>query len=314
MSKEFQTSLKNNIQSKFCQLFFLLKASDGFEIKKVDLEDGDSQDDFHDMFYKFLDEKIISNDDLSIKLLSDSNIDINAIYNYDYDEYPKELSLVKSFNLKEALKLDFFDFTKDDLKNLVAFIIYMGDNSKGVILFKQHYNISLIKRDNFLLGVKKDNKRFTKMNDSDILKINENVDIINLNGDIYVINLNVLEKQLGFKELLKNRAQKVVSKIKTLNIIEDDKSLDDFADDISLTRKLCKIKDDSKVLELSSDVILNFIKNNSHLKSKFKINDENKIILKFKKDKVNFLELLNDDFLYSSLTKTNYKASNKDKL
>lgn len=95
---------------------------------------------------------IISNDNIIIRSLSVADELPNAIYEYDYDSYPEELGVFKKFSIETAVKSEKFNFKTDNLSQLFGYIIYLGSMKNGIVLFKKHYSISLIKRDSFLLG------------------------------------------------------------------------------------------------------------------------------------------------------------------
>ncbi len=75
--------------------------------------------------------------------------------------------MFKNFNIKSATaSIPKFDFSQDDLGTLFGYIIYVGSMQNGIVLFKKHFPISLIKRDSFLLGAVKDKRRFEKVGKS----------------------------------------------------------------------------------------------------------------------------------------------------
>ena len=56
------------------------------------------------MFVGFVNNTIISNDNIIIRSLSVADELPNAIYEYDYESYPEELGVFKKFSIETAVK------------------------------------------------------------------------------------------------------------------------------------------------------------------------------------------------------------------
>ena len=298
------------------QVYFVLKKDNKYEIKLVDIEDKDEPE-LREMFSKEIIETIIDNDELKISLLSTADENPNAIYRYDYDEYPEELNVFKSFNINSAINYDKFNFEEDSLSSLFGYIIYLGSMYNGVCLFKKHYSISLIKQDSFLLGMKKDKERFVKLPAEDIIRLNGKAELIKVDNTIYVMNIKTLEKNMGFTRLIKKEAMKSMELISDLNIVEDMQTLKDSMENTTFVRKLSNIKNTSPIFKnhIDGSTIIEFTKEKNALKGKFKYTaDGTRIILDTKKAKKDFLALMNDGFLMSELTNQYYEVTSKDNL
>lgn len=217
MSDNVKESVGKIISDKACsiQLYLLLKKNGQYELKLADVEDVATPE-LQQLFVSNLDSTIVNNDNLSIRSLSKDDETNTALYLYDYEDYPEELSLFKEFKIEEAIRSEKFNFKEDSLSDLFAFIIYIGTMNKGVTLFKKHYPIALIKRDSFLLGVKKSKQRFEKISGEDIIRLNDSWQLMNLKGQLYIIDLKVLEKNLGFTKLIKKLRKKQSKQLKIL--------------------------------------------------------------------------------------------------
>ncbi|MEG0075699.1 MAG: anti-phage protein KwaB [Eubacterium sp.] len=309
LSEVFSTSYS-------AQVYFVLKKDSGFVLRLADFENKNTELEIRKLFSEYICETIIKNENLKICELSTDDEQSNAIYHYDYDEYPEELSLFNNFCLDDVIdEVQKFDFSKDDLRTLRGYIIYLGSMDNGMMLFKQHYPILLIKRNSFLFGVKKSKKRFEKLDIEDVIRLNGTVQLICIEGEMYVLDLKVLEKNLGFTQLTLNAAKDTVEIIKSLDLIEDIEVLNDSVEEIAFARKLSKVKTSSPVIKnkIPKKIIVNFTKTNPALKETFKYSDDGqKIRLDTKKSKLNFLKVLNDSFLYSQLTEQYYEALAKD--
>lgn len=319
MSDNVKEKIGEIISDNACsiQLYLLLKKDGQYELKLADVEDVAAPE-LQQLFVSNLDSTIVNNENLSIRSLSKDDETSTALYLYDYEDYPEELSFFKEFKIEEAIKSDKFNFKDDSLSDLFAFIIYIGTMNKGVTLFKKHYPIALIKRDSFLLGVKKSKQRFEKISGEDIIRLNDSWQLMNLNGQLYIIDLKVLVKNLGFTKLITRNAEETIEAIKDLEIVGNIEALsDEIEDNISFARKLARIQTSSAVFQkkVPSETIIDFSKKTPALAGQFKYSESGKqIILSTKKQKVAFLRLLNDDFLHSELTAEYYAANSKDVL
>lgn len=242
----------------------------------------------------------------------------NAIYQYDYETYPDELGVFKNFDITEAItSVRKFDFTQDDLSTLFGYIIYLGSMQNGLVLFKKHYPISLIKRDSFLLGAMKDKERFGKVSGDDIIRMNGTVQLFRVADQTYVIDIKMLERNMGFTELIQKAAGLAVDAMEELGILEDIDVLRDSVSEVSFARKLSKVQKTSPIFQLgiSKETIVEFTKTTPELEGKFKYSEDGLTIrLSTKKSKDAFIKLMNDSFLRSELTRQYYEAFSKDQL
>lgn len=313
IKKKLDNIISNNVS---LSLFFVFKDSNGNYIKrKVDLEQGKTIETFVELFRDYLDNTIIKNEALSLCKLSSSDERRNAIYSYDYDVYPKELSCIHDFDINQEILCDNFSFSEEKLSDLCGYLIYLGSMKEGIVLYKKHYPIALIKRDAFVLYKKK--KRFVKFDGDDMLRINGTVQVLKIDKDIFVLDINNFERNFGFENLILKRAAETVDEIDQKGILEDVQALKDSIDDITFARKLSKVREKSPVISLniSNTDIINFTKINPGLKGQFKYSEDGKKIrLDTKASKNAFIKLLNDDYLRSELTNQDYDSIAKDRI
>ena len=299
------------------QLYLILKENDKLNMRLADIENEKAEPEIQKMFVGFVNNCIVNNDDLIIRNLSVADELPNAIYQYDFENYPEELGLFKDFNIQEAIDAPKFNFQNDDLSRLFGYIIYLGSMENGMVLFKKHYPISLIKRDSFLLGAIKSAKRFEKLPGEDIIRLNDSVQLLRIGNNTFVFDLKVLEHNMGFKALIQKAAEQSVAAIEELEILEDIQVLKDTLEESSFSRKLSKVKKTSPIFKLgiTKEAIVEFTKKTPELAGKFKYSDNgSQIRLDTKKSKEAFLKLMNDSFLRSELTKQYYDASSKDNI
>lgn len=304
-------------QQHSTQLYLILKVSDKLVLRLADIEDEITAPEIQHMFEEFLETTIVSNEDLIVRNLSIADEFPNAVYEYDFDSYPEELNLFKHFNIEEAVGTNHFDFRTDDLKNLFGYIVYIGNMESGIILFKKHYPITLIKRDSFLLGAIKSKGRFEKLPGEDIIRLNNEAQLLRVKDTIFVFDLKMLERNMGFSALIQQAAIETVDAIEKLDILDDIEVLRDALEVPSFLRKLSKVKNASPIFKLgiSKKEIVEFTKSTPELAGKFKYSEDGtQIRLDTKKSKIAFLKLMNDAFLHSELTQQWYDASAKDNI
>lgn len=299
------------------QLYLVLKVNDELVLRLANIEDEKTAPAIQCLFKVFLEETIVSNDDMTIRNLSVADEAPNVIYEYDYEDYPEELNLFKKFTIEEAVNTELFNFNSDDLRYLFGYIVYIGAMENGILLFKKHYPVSLIKRETFLLGAIKSSNRFEKMPGDDIIRLNSDVQLLRVGDTIFVLDLKVLEHNMGFMNLTRRAAKETVDAIEELGILDDIEVLRETLVNDSFSRKLSKVKKSSPIFKLgiTRDAIVEFTKSTPELAGKFEYSDDKKRIkLSSNKSKNAFLKLLNDAFLKSELTKQYYEASAKDNI
>ena len=308
--------ISNIINSKpTLNLYFVLKNDDGFEIKRADIDNENAEPALNDMFKNNIQSKLIDNDELTLINLSDADERINAIYEYDYIDYPDELSVIKDFDINSVVDYNTFNFRDDDVSKIFAFLIYIGTMTNGIVLFKKHYHVTMIKRGTLLLY--KRGERLVKFDDSDVFKMNGDFNIFKVDNKLYIKDLSVLENNCGFDELIKNRATQITETIAKKGIIDNIDKFRQSASDITYAKKLAKVYKKSPVIKstITNKQIIEFCKNNPVLKDTFKYtSDGKKFVLDTKKSKIAFVKLLNDDYLISELTKLYYDSVAKDNL
>ena len=66
--------------------------------------------------------------------------------------------------------------------------------NEGVVLFKKHYAITLIKRDSFLLGLKKSKERFELVSEDDMLRLNGDIQLMIIASEMFVLTQKYLHR------------------------------------------------------------------------------------------------------------------------
>lgn len=312
---ELKGSISATIGAGGCgaEFYFLIDSNEGMQVKTVDINAPDHTE-LEAMFIQSVRESILSNDDLVLIPLSSADDRINAVYKYDLDEVPNELSYLKT--IIENQNLDTFDFNSDDLSNLEGMLVLLGNQDKQLAIYKYQYPISLLRKDSsFNLMKPLGQNRFKKL-DTDVLKINKKFEFIRIDGEYYILDIKTLERFFGFHEAIKNIAEKGIENIEDTNLVMNCDVFASRLDEISFSRKLVSSARNSPVLGIIPNTqIISFTKNHPALKDKFKYSEDgNQFNLKTKKAQNLFLKLLNDDFLQSELTKLYYDSVAKDSI
>lgn len=299
------------------EIFFVLKKTEARIIKSVNIADELDRSDTtsEEMLNGFA--TVVAtifnsyNDSDEVLKLSSADERKNALYYHDLDELPEEMKMMKNVHLNSN-ELGVFNFTEDSLDEIVAFITVIGNAEHRIILYKQQYPISLLKRDKYMLTPVPHKNRLKKV-ESDILRVDFNFQFCLLDDIIYVSDIDKMEKICSFHTLITNEARKSIEKISSVDILENVEVLEDELDNVTFARKLTRIYKDSKVLGvIPNKTIVEFTKKHSYFqKNPIKSNGE-KFVLDTKKSKEAFIKLMNDDFLKSELTNYEYESLAKN--
>lgn len=289
-------------------MYVLLKDDDNYIPKKLDILANDLPS-LQEVFIKHMEDNIINNDDLSVLNLSSSDERINVIYRYDI-EVPEELSAMEI--ILESDNHALFNIETDDIKNVKAFLIEIGNEENQVILYKTLASVNVFSRSSFFL--KKSNKRFEKIND-EFLRISGGFQLMKVNSHLFVLDLKTIERFFGFHDIIVREALVGLQAIESMQILENPETLQELIEDVKYARRFTKVARSSPVIgsNISNERIINFCKNHPALINRMRFNhNENKLQLDTNVSKDLFIKLLMDDFLTSELTNFHYTSEAKD--
>lgn len=302
--------LNNDKEAIGLVLYFVTKSNDKFKVFQADIDRKTVEPKLRKQFLEYLQNEIVTNQDLNFADLSKADNRKDTVYFYDFEENPDGFNVIKAVIENEDQKL--FDFTKDNLKEIFGFIAVIGNENKKVVLFKKHYPVNLIVRDSFFIF--KDNTRLVNL-DEEIIRISESFDFLIVEDTTLVLNLNTLEKYFGFRKVIRNRAKSNIDIIKNANILESVQLLEELSENTRFAKKLMRIKSNSEVFKLNFLKIRDFIRHHPKLKKRVKFNDSgSRISLDTKTSAELFLKLLDDDYLKSDLTDFLYETDTKNLL
>jgi hypothetical protein len=313
MTKElFLEELKklNEQENTGLQLFFLLNNG---EIKKVDL-DNDLLSSLKINFTNKVNETFNSNRHFTLKNILEMGDEslVSEYFYFDNEDIHQELEFILEFT-NDNDDIDKFVMTEDKYKNIKAILLKIGTSSNNIILYKHHYPINVLKKMS-TVNIFKSGDTFKEVSD-DIFKIDINFDLLMIGEHIVVNKMNTLESKLGYSDRIISMASNHLEVITALNFIEDMEFLKNAIKQIRWAKKLNKVQSSPvlNIIQAEKDKVISFIKGHPSLCS-ININSSNKLKLNSQRSVERFLKLLDDDYLYSKLTETQYDTNAKNSL
>lgn len=268
-------------------------------------------DELKSMIFEYLQEKFIINQDLYYTNITDADERRNTAFFYDLAEKPIGLQVL-DLVLQDDVKPE-FSFSEDDLSKIKGFVITIGDEKNTIALYKRHHHLSTLKADR-TFGMFKSDHRFVKM-DEDIIKLSKTIDFLQIDNELVVANLKALEDGFGYEEVIRGQATANIQAIGALGLLEDIEPLMEMATDIRQAKHIMKIKQDSPVMLLPVEAVIQFVQSHKPIMRKFRLSEDGtRLKLDTAVSKKLFLALMNDDLLTSELTKLYYAGLAKDKM
>ena len=319
-TKELKQEIQKMLQEKKgITIYAIIRKQDEEIIRSINI--ADEQDTADNTAQELLDGFIetINNkfsgyeDDDEIIKLSAADERKNGLYCYDLEELPKEMdALMEVSNPKTDIET--FNFQIDSLESISAFVVVVGNAEENIVMYKQQYPISLLKRDRYMLTPIPHQNRLKKFN-QDILRVDFNYQFFLWKDVIYISDIDKMEKICSFHNIIVNEAKKSIQAIEQMDILDNVEVLSDELDNITFARKLTRVYKDSKVIgKVENAKIIAFSQQHLYFqKNPLKLNEnKDKFLLDTKKSKNTFIKLLNDDLLTSELTSNDYEALAKN--
>lgn len=236
-------------------------------------------------------------------------------YEYDLPRIPDNLKVMS--NVIGDAHFDNYDFGHDGFDKLDHFIIVFSDG-KGhpFSVYKSLSTVEkLTKSKKSILGIM--GKDILEGFDGQLLRIGPNFHVVFASGKYILLDDKFAETNFGLLTILNNQTTKNMNNLKSKKLVYDYKKLEKYKDNITFSRKLVKVLSTSKIINggIPKDKVLDFINKDDKLRDILKIKEkdgERYIDITSKSNAKAFLELLNDEFVYSQLTDQKYQASDKD--
>lgn len=291
------------------ELYLIMQVEEGLELRQADLGDDGLEAEILKGFTDHLEWRTVTDEEAKLRPLSELDQAKNTIHLYDLEGLPVGLDMIHSDLDKNKVPL--FDFTKDKLQNVRAFLIKIASPTHQVVLYKHHHHLNVLSQLStfYFFG---DDHRFKKP-EGELLRFSFAVDFALVNEKLLVYDINCLERKFGFESILVSNAGKQVTLIAALGFVENIDELVDYAKDKAGAKEILRLNKKSPVLKLEFDQIKTFILGNAYLRRRLRFNDdESQLRFHTHVSKRYFIQLLNDDFLTSHLSKTEYASSKKD--
>lgn len=242
--------------------------------------------------------------DIDLKQVADIHDNTNSLYEIIQDENYSPFSF---FGVPET-----GSFSDEEKQFLTGFAFKFNINNACFWAYQQVYPVTIPqrKKGTYLYAGSNDiYKEFTK----ELIKIDYRVDLVIIDSSIITKNIGLLQNKFGFEAFIRNQSQETIQLINEMSIVEDISKIVEFDESEKLTnaKKLMKIKN-SPVLRMERNILIERLRTLPRYKDKLKFTEDNtQIKIMTKKDVVELLKILNDDYLKSELTNQNYDSPSK---
>lgn len=265
------------------------------------------------VYVKLLKSLVLENDDLLLGDYSTSCARENMIYLYDLspDKRTQEMHNMEIAGTNP--NPPYFTVNSVSLEKINGFYVVINDAKHRVVFYKQILPIDITYcRSSFFFGVVPDNSMFERKKEN-LLRVTPGIQMLYVDNKIILIEMSKLESKLGLDAILRKETEALYKSVEDRNIIVDTAKLRDACDKPSMMKKLRHVLTQSKVMGLKNDTIIQFAAGQDKLK--FKFNDDKTMFnLDSKAAAVRFIKLMDDDYLYSKLTLTDYDSDQKEEL
>ena len=242
----------------------------------------------------------------------------NRYYRYDLEEIPEGLQAMKT--VIGNADIEDYDMRAHQLTDLDHLIMVLSDSGEHKFsLYKQLSSVEKISKSekSLLARLDLDNPRIVEET-KPLLRIGPSFQVVWVDSSYIVLNDKFLESNFKILDILNNEAKKKISVIEGKQYLLDTKKIKKYADNTTFSRKLVKVLKDSLIIEkdISRDELIEFIEGDAELRGNLPTKEKDGvkyINITKKSEALAFLDLLNDEFVYSELTKQKYKAPDKDK-
>lgn len=316
-------------------LLFRKTQDDAIEILRADLEESGAKARLQSVFINKIKSQLLNQDNegKSIEGFQDWNLkpisevdDIKNTYYYfpntppndeNEDDYhiPEEFEEMTKLAGLEYEKTSKFEFDKHLLDHVFAYLIRIQIDKEQVILYKHKYPIDLLSRTTVLkvLGMEMNHGTRFSLEKEPLLKVTDKFDFMLMGSHFVILNLALLESRYGFNERYLKKGAESLEFIRKKKILFDTKIFDEQVKRVSFSKKLMKVKADNEVLKRPVAEIKTFLEDYKTKDGKFSLAKRIKYLPtkgKFDVKSIvaaeDFIRLLNDQFLYSQLTKRPY--------
>lgn len=241
----------------------------------------------------------------------------NCYFYYDLEEIPERMVQVPYIIGNHNVPT--FNLHQHSVEELNTLVILITDgNGHSFALYKIISAVEKVVKSTKQVLVKFGiGEEFLTEEDTPLLRISPRFQMIYVDGAYIFLDSSSVEGQFKLHQLLNNEAERKIEVIRQTGLLKDVNKLSKYTDDnIAFSRKLVGVMRSSLVIEknIPKTDILKFIQEDDELKNVFKIvqvEGEDFIDINSRVTARRFLDLLNDEFVVSTLTKQKYHALDK---
>lgn len=262
------------------------------------------------IYTSLLHSKIIDCEGLSIGDYSISSVRENMIYRYDLQEEHRTQEMANMAIAGTEENPSYFSVSSESLEKINGIYVVINDAEHRIVLYKQISPVDkTYGRSTYWFGLKSDNSMFERKKES-MLRLTPGIQMLYADGEIILVEMTRLESALGLDAILQKEAQATYQSVEAKNIAVDISLVKEVCQQPSMLKKLRHALTESKVNDIPNEDVIRFAA--SQPKLNFKFNDDNtRFDLSTKAAARRFIKLLDDDYLFSNLTKEDYDSEQK---
>lgn len=256
---------------------------------------------------------ILEKEGLCVGDYSTSSARENMVYFYDLGPESRPPEMQNMVIAGTEPNPSHFTVSSESLEKINGFYVVINSLDQRVVFYKQILPVDKTYcRTSLFFGILPDNSMFERKRDS-LLRVTPGIQMLYVDDDIILIDMSKLEKTIGLDAILLKEAEAMYQNVENKNIIVDITKLREACGTSSMLKKLRHALTESKAKDLSNETIIQFAEAQNKLKFKFNA-DKTMFNLDSKAAAQRFIKLLDDDYLFSKLTLTDYDSEQKGEL
>lgn len=274
------------------------------------------EDDLNELmpiYVNLLNSLIMEKEDLSIGDYSTTSARENMVYFYDLGTESRPQEMQNMASAGTVLNPSCFTVSSESLEKIDGFYVVVNSSEHRAVFYKQILPVDKTYcRTSLFFGIVPDNSMFERKRDS-LLRVTPGIQMLYVDDDIILVEMSKLEKSLGLDAILQKEAEAMYHNVENKNIIVDITKLREACGTSSMLKKLRHALTESKAKDLNNATIIQFAEAQTKLKFKFNAS-KTMFNLDSKAAAQRFIKLLDDDYLFSKLTLTDYDSEQKGEL
>lgn len=256
---------------------------------------------------------VLEREGLCVGDYSTSSARENMVYVYDLGTESRPPEMQNMVIAGTEPNPSHFTVSSESLEKINGFYVVINSLDQRVVFYKQILPVDKTYcRTSLFFGILPDNSMFERKRDS-LLRVTPGIQMLYVDDDIILIDMSKLEKTIGLDAILLKEAEAMYQNVENKNIIVDITKLREACGTSSMLKKLRHALTESKAKDLSNETIIQFAEAQNKLKFKFNA-DKTMFNLDSKAAAQRFIKLLDDDYLFSKLTLTDYDSEQKGEL